>query len=56
MNIYFISTISCSANTHAVKSKRKTLTGLDVLAAMEDMEFGQFVPTLQEAVDGRSDI
>jgi hypothetical protein len=46
------SIVCCSANTHAVKSKRKTLTGSDVLAAMEDMEFSQFVPALQDAVDG----
>ncbi|XP_062515744.1 DNA polymerase epsilon subunit 3-like [Corticium candelabrum] len=49
-SVFVLYTTAC-ANTHAVKHKRKTLTGPDVLSAMDDMEFGQFIPILQEAVD-----
>lgn len=34
-----------------MKSKRKTLTGQDVLAAMEDMEFEKFVEPLKESLE-----
>eukprot|EP00118_Oscarella_pearsei_P002035 m.9285 g.9285 ORF g.9285 m.9285 type:complete len:171 (+) comp21241_c0_seq1:348-860(+) len=49
-SVFILYATSC-ANNHAVKAKRKTLTGGDVLTAMEDMEFGQFIPALQEALE-----
>ncbi|XP_065829919.1 DNA polymerase epsilon subunit 3-like [Oscarella lobularis] len=49
-SVFILYATSC-ANIHAVKCKRKTLTGSDVLAAMTDMEFSNFVPALQEALE-----
>lgn len=43
----------CSANNFAMKAKRKTLNAGDVLAAMEEMEFEQFLEPLKEALDGQ---
>ncbi|VDQ17265.1 unnamed protein product, partial [Trichobilharzia regenti] len=34
------------ASVHCEKSKRKTLTGNDILAALKEMEFGHFIPAL----------
>lgn len=34
-----------------MKAKRKTLTGQDVLAAMEDMEFEKFIEPLKENLE-----
>lgn len=42
----------CSANNFAMKAKRKTLNATDVLAAMEEMEFEQFLEPLKEALEG----
>jgi hypothetical protein len=39
-----------SAVTHANKAKRKTLAVSDILAAIGDMEFEQFVQPLNEAL------
>jgi len=35
-----------------LKAKRKTITAKDVLEALEDMEFDQFVEPLKECLDG----
>lgn len=42
-----------SANNLAQKQKRKTLTGQDVLSAMEEMEFEQFVEPLKKSLEGK---
>jgi len=34
-----------------LKAKRKTITAKDVLEALEDMEFDQFVEPLKECLD-----
>ena len=36
-----------------MKGKRKTITAQDVLSALEDMEFDQFVDPLKECLAGR---
>ena len=42
-----------SSNNYALKSKRKTISAADVLSAMEEMEFEQFVDPLAEALDSK---
>ncbi len=42
-----------SANNHALENKRKTLTGKDVMDALEEMEFPQFVEPLKKSLEGR---
>ena len=46
---------SFSSNNFALKSKRKTITAKDVLDALEDMEFDQFVDPLKECLEGLKD-
>lgn len=43
-----------SANSFAMKAKRKTLNAGDVMSAMEEMEFERFLPPLREALEGNS--
>ena len=43
----------CSANNYAMKGKRKTLHATDVLNAMKDMEFEEFVEPLEHSLEGR---
>lgn len=40
----------CRANGFAQKSKRKTLTANDVVEAMKDLEFDEFLEPLQRAL------
>lgn len=42
-----------SANSFAMKAKRKTLNAGDVMSAMEEMEFERFLPPLREALEGK---
>ena len=42
-----------SSNNFALKGKRKTITANDVLNALEDMEFDQFVDPLKECLAGK---
>lgn len=49
-SVFVLYTTSC-ANNLAQKQKRKTLTGLDVLTAMDEMEFGQFVEPLKKSLE-----
>jgi hypothetical protein len=42
-----------SANNHALENKRKTLTGKDVMDALEEMEFPQFVEPLKTSLEGK---
>ncbi|XP_011494509.1 PREDICTED: DNA polymerase epsilon subunit 3 [Ceratosolen solmsi marchali] len=47
----FILYLTSSANIIAKKSNRKTVSGQDVIQAMEDIEFDQFIAPLQEALE-----
>lgn len=47
----FILYLSSSANTIARKTNRKTINGTDVIQAMVDIEFDQFVDPLQESLE-----
>lgn len=49
-SVFVLYATSCS-NNFALKSKRKTITAKDVLDALEDMEFDQFVEPLKECLD-----
>ncbi|XP_075902476.1 DNA polymerase epsilon subunit 3 [Nelusetta ayraudi] len=49
-SVFVLYATSC-ANNFAMKAKRKTLNAGDVLAAMEEMEFEQFLEPLKEALD-----
>lgn len=49
-SVFVLYATSC-ANNFAMKSKRKTLSGQDVLSAMESMEFGKFVEPLKESLE-----
>ncbi|XP_034946768.1 DNA polymerase epsilon subunit 3 [Chelonus insularis] len=46
----FILYLTTSANTLAKKANRKTITGQDVLQAMEEIEFDRFINPLNEAL------
>lgn len=48
-SIFILYCTSC-ANNHALKGKRKTLTGQDVLDALEEMEFEHFIPQLEKCL------
>lgn len=47
----FILYLTSAANTIAQKGKRKTISSVDVIQAIEDIEFEQFVEPLQEALE-----
>ncbi|CAJ1050104.1 DNA polymerase epsilon subunit 3 [Xyrichtys novacula] len=49
-SVFVLYATSC-ANNFAMKAKRKTLNAGDVLAAMEEMEFEQFLEPLREALE-----
>ncbi|XP_049573160.1 DNA polymerase epsilon subunit 3 [Syngnathus scovelli] len=49
-SVFVLYATSC-ANNFAMKAKRKTLNGGDVLAAMEEMEFERFMKPLREALE-----
>lgn len=46
-SVFVLYATSCS-NNFALKNKRKTINAQDVLSAMEDMEFEQFIEPLQQ--------
>ena len=46
----------CSSNNFALQAKRKTLAASDVLSALSDMEFEEFVPELKSFLEGGSHI
>lgn len=48
-SVFVLYATSCS-NNFALKGKRKTITATDVLSALEDMEFDQFVEPLKECL------
>jgi len=47
----FVLYATSSANNFAMKAKRKTLTGQDVLSAMQEMDFEKFVEPLTECLE-----
>ncbi|XP_011313919.1 DNA polymerase epsilon subunit 3 [Fopius arisanus] len=47
----FILYLTTTANTIAKKGNRKTISGPDVLQAMEDIEFDRFIEPLREALE-----
>ncbi|XP_076343271.1 DNA polymerase epsilon subunit 3-like [Tachypleus tridentatus] len=47
----FVLYATSSANNFALKAKRKTLSGNDVLTAIQDMEFEKFLEPLQESLE-----
>lgn len=49
-SVFVLYCTSC-ANNFALQQKRKTLKDTDVLQALEEMEFEQFVPQLQEFLE-----
>ncbi|EEC06723.1 DNA polymerase epsilon subunit 3 [Ixodes scapularis] len=49
-SVFVLYATSC-ANNFAVKSKRKTVTGADIISAMEEMEFGTLVNPLTACLE-----
>ena len=49
-SVFVLYCTSC-ANNHALESKRKTLTGKDVMDALEEMEFPQFIEPLKKSLE-----
>ncbi|GAB1606476.1 DNA polymerase epsilon subunit 3-like isoform X1 [Argonauta hians] len=49
-SVFVLYATSCS-NNFALRSKRKTITAQDVLSAMQDMEFDQFLDPLKMCLD-----
>ncbi|XP_066585865.1 DNA polymerase epsilon subunit 3 [Prorops nasuta] len=47
----FILYLTSSANILAKKGNRKTISGQDVIQAMSDIEFDQFIESLQESLE-----
>ena len=47
----FILYLTSTANSIAKKHNRKTISAPDVIQAIEDIEFDQFIPPLQEALE-----
>ena len=46
----------CSANNNALKAKRKTINTADVMSAIDEMEFADFIEPLKTALEGEIDI
>ncbi|XP_076454680.1 DNA polymerase epsilon subunit 3-like [Babylonia areolata] len=49
-SVFVLYATSCS-NNYALKAKRKTISAQDVLSAMEEMDFEQFVEPLTDALE-----
>lgn len=50
-SVFVLYCTSCSNNL-AMKANRKTISGQDVLNAMSDMEFEQFIEPLKASLEG----
>ena len=48
----FIHYLTATANDVCKESKRQTISADDVITALEDLEFGELVPALREALEG----
>ena len=44
--------VFCSANNFAMQSKRKTISGPDVIEAVKEMEFEKFAAPLKKSLEG----
>ncbi|KAI8514320.1 DNA polymerase epsilon subunit 3 [Branchiostoma belcheri] len=51
-SVFVLYATSC-ANNFALKGKRKTLNGTDVIAAVQEMEFEQFLDQLKDSWEGK---
>ena len=51
-NVVLIVFFFLSANTHAMKGKRKTILPNDLFQALADMELDEFLPELKESLEG----
>lgn len=49
----FVWYVTSTANDICRQSKRQTVGAEDVLRALRDLEFGEFVPSLKEALEGK---
>lgn len=49
-SVFVLYTTSC-ANNFAAKNKRKTVTGADIISAMEEMQFESFVDVLTGSLE-----
>lgn len=52
----FISYLAATANDICKESKRATVSGDDVLQALDDMDFGEFAEPLKEYMQGASNV
>merc|ERR1711976_311889 len=50
-SVFILYCTSC-ANNLVMANKRKTLRDVDILAALDEMEFGEFVPQLKQNLEG----
>jgi DNA polymerase epsilon subunit 3 len=50
-SVFILYCTSC-ANNLVMENKRKTLRDVDILSALEEMEFGEFVPQLKGNLEG----
>ena len=50
----FVLYATSTANSLAQKNKKKTVSAQDVLNALEEMEFNNFVEPLKESLDGKA--
>jgi histone H3/H4 len=48
----FIHYLTATANDVCKEAKRQTISADDVITALEDLEFGELVPELKEALEG----
>lgn len=48
----FIHYLTATANDVCKEAKRQTISADDVLTALDDLEFGDLVPPLREALEG----
>ena len=48
----FISYITAAATDACKVAKRQTMSEADVLTALEELEFGELIPTLRDSLDG----
>lgn len=47
----FVLYATSSANNLVMEGKRKTLRDVDILSALEEMDFGDFIPKLKESLE-----
>lgn len=50
----FVLYCTACANNLVMENKRKTLRDTDIMAALEEMDFGEFCPQLKENLEGKN--